>query len=303
MPIEIVAENSPDTYTLRDVAEIIGKTYHTVRNMTLRGEFGELQHGRHTYVTRRGLLDYLYTQIRASRELHDALVAQSRQLRSIEDGAEPDEFNAITREPSAFQNIADAFAAMVDVVARNHVESETTMRELIQDIAGLEDDGINPMREIAARTENRQIDALRMLEELPRLLHQLRHEMTRIATIVTGPLPNARPMRDLSFSPSAAGAPISSSHNPSTYTQSLLRELAELNATHILDVATQIPDDRPYQIVEVLNGQLRTVFRTRRALSVGQAVIQDVTGDLMPAPNALARDVVGTVVSIHDQDA
>lgn len=131
-------------FTIREIAEIISKSYHTTRNMALRGDFGEIlrsdardENGEylHTvaYVQRDGLLAYLNQETEkhieratALRVAHDQLcgiidnnAAHLREYHTqtearveriqIDDDDEIDVTDERANLAQAFQNIADAF--------------------------------------------------------------------------------------------------------------------------------------------------------------------------------------------------
>lgn len=123
-----VFESAPTTaddglLTIRDVAQIIGESYHTTRNMALRGDFGEivrsLMNGATTFVSRDGVQSYFRTAIADAAATLEQLTDRYDDLTG-EVGADPDDQTDLDDDVTddmhqmseAFQNVANAFEAM-----------------------------------------------------------------------------------------------------------------------------------------------------------------------------------------------
>jgi hypothetical protein len=364
-------------FTLRETAEIISKSYHTTRNMALRGAFGALLRNTDdddtAYVHRRGLLEYLrlemekhideavsfrVTRARLTDPAVDQIVDPEIEARSaverqvFDDDGNPilDTIDEQTNLAQAFENVAQAFSAlnvsfdgMHDEFDEARRHSETRDLDIVQRINRLDNRSVaateisnihSAILEIRHtlvsmnRANERETPNFRayvnvidiQYDENVRKFHlRDRTVATRIFDIEADDIyltDNAmeeimRRRSALSWTSSGGTFQEIPPHLLSTSQPAFGHRRSESTPTPFPDASlpTVIANDRPDRIVTVrVNSSLAgvddpvllTEFRTRLALSQGQPVYVDETGDIRPVTREMDLIPLGVVSRIRD---
>lgn len=262
-------EQRNDLLTIREVAEIIGKSYHTTRNLALRRAFGDLEDD---YITRNGLIAYTVEQADAAGEMRDHFLTIERTLTGrpetsdhiVDDDDVTDEMANIGQ---AFQNVANAFESMVERVNEHSANMHNEFD--------------------AMRAENATITE--------RFMETLNNIHTIVNRLDATGMPTTRPG-------TAGPARL-------TMQRRRDRELIESGRIREPGAALRIADDRPDQIVSVVHSHHgvdrlseRVDYRSRLVLNVGDLVDVDENGELFQSnpPSSSAGVVMGFRDAIPD---
>jgi hypothetical protein len=289
---DIVRENP---FSLREVAEMLGVSYHTARNKALRGEFASILHNDdgNIFIERHALVSYLSTALEIAREEYNKIDSQLGDLVDVA-GAPigvPDMID-VTDENANFaqavQNIANAFDALAETTTRHHTETE----EAISEATAQNDTEYSELRERLTRLE----------QNLANMMRDLRIEMTRMLSVVTGPLPSTAYLTVNAGAPETVALPPRMS--PPAYGRAQLEQAiarAPVAPTRPpMSAVNTIGDDRPDQIVTVRRDLSNVEHRTRNAINVGDHLVLDVHG-LHPArPGDPLSNAVGVATAVRD---